>query len=306
MMLYVGLAGALLVGVLLGLLGGGGSILTVPLLVYVLGVEPRTAIAMSLVVVGVTSANGALLHARAGRVRWRTAFVFGAGGMVGAFLGGKLNPLFSPGTLMLFFAGVMVAAAVAMLLRAETSRSSVASLGAAETPSTAVTAHRVGRIVLQGVGVGVLSGLVGAGGGFLIVPALALVGLSTPMATATSLVVIALQCAAGLVGHLGHLELPWRLTGEVLAVALAGSVLGGKLAGRVAPGSLRRGFAVFVLATAAFLSWAQLPIDLRARLGQGLSDAGAWPWLAMTAGVGLPVALLWRLRVVRQRATRGH
>jgi len=345
-MLYVGLAGALLVGMLLGLLGGGGSILTVPLLVYVLGVEPRTAIAMSLVVVGVTSASGALLHARAGRVRWRTAFVFGTGGMAGAFLGGKLNPLFSPSTLMMFFAGVMVAAAIAMLLRAETTR---ASIETTDTVSTKVTTHapgrqdensstdtslagetarphltpcglfhsapreldgdmssarRVGRIVLQGLGVGLLSGLVGAGGGFLIVPALALVGLSTPMATATSLVVISLQCAAGLVGHLGHLELPWRLTGEVLAVALVGSVLGGKLAGRVAPGSLRRGFAVFVLATATFLSWAQLPIDLRARLGQGLSGTGAWPWLAMTVGVGLPVALLWRLRVVRQRAER--
>ncbi|MCP3166105.1 sulfite exporter TauE/SafE family protein [Myxococcus qinghaiensis] len=346
MMLYVGLAGALLVGVLLGLLGGGGSILTVPLLVYVLGVEPRTAIAMSLVVVGVTSANGALLHARAGRVRWRTAIVFGTGGMAGAFLGGKLNPLFSSSTLMLLFAGVMVAAAIAMLLRAETTRASIATTGTvstevathapgrkAENSSTdtshadgtapplltpcglfhstprgldgdTLSARRVGRIVLQGMGVGLLSGLVGAGGGFLIVPALALVGLSTPMATATSLVVIALQCAAGLVGHLGHLELPWRLTGEVLAVALVGSVLGGKLAGRVAPGSLRRGFAVFVLATATFLSWAQLPIDLRARLGQGLSSAGAWPWLAMTVGVGLPVALLWRLRVVRQRAAR--
>ncbi|TQF16634.1 sulfite exporter TauE/SafE family protein [Myxococcus llanfairpwllgwyngyllgogerychwyrndrobwllllantysiliogogogochensis] len=297
MMLYVGLAGALLVGVLLGLLGGGGSILTVPLLVYVLGVEPRTAIAMSLVVVGVTSASGALFHARAGRVRWRTAFVFGAGGMVGAFLGGKLNPLFSASTLMLFFAGVMVAAAVAMLLRTEATRVS--------TEVTPRAAPHVGRILLQGLGVGILSGLVGAGGGFLIVPALALVGLSTPMATATSLVVIALQCAAGLVGHLGHVELPWKLTGEVLAVALAGSLLGGKLAGHVAPGSLRKGFAVFVLATATFLLWAQLPLGLRARLGQGLASAGAWPWVAVATGVGLPI-VLWRLRVVRQRATRGH
>lgn len=301
MMLSVGLAGALLVGVLLGLLGGGGSILTVPLLVYVLGVEPRTAIAMSLVVVGVTSANGAWLHARAGRVRWRTAFVFGAGGMVGAFLGGKLNPLLSPTALMVFFAGVMVAASVAMLLRSDAPAASTAETSSAAAPP--VPPSRIGRVLLQGVGVGILSGLVGAGGGFLIVPALAMVGLPTPVATATSLVVIALQCAAGLVGHLGHLDLPWMLTAQVIAVALVGSLVGGKLAGRVAPGLLRRGFAVFVLATATFLLLAQLPAGAKARMGEVLSNAGAWPWVAVATLVGLPV-VLWRLLASRQRAMK--
>ncbi|WP_338872238.1 sulfite exporter TauE/SafE family protein [Myxococcus stipitatus] len=301
MMLSVGLAGALLVGVLLGLLGGGGSILTVPLLVYVLGVEPRTAIAMSLVVVGVTSTNGAWLHARAGRVRWRTAFVFGAGGMVGAFLGGKLNPLLSPTALMVFFAGVMVAASVAMLLRSDAPAASTADTSSAAVAP--VSPSRIGRVLLQGVGVGVLSGLVGAGGGFLIVPALAMVGLPTPVATATSLVVIALQCAAGLVGHLGHLDLPWMLTAQVIAVALVGSLVGGKLAGRVAPGLLRRGFAVFVLATATFLLLAQLPAGAKARMGEVVSNAGAWPWVAVATLVGLPV-VLWRLLASRQRAMK--
>ncbi|QSQ11795.1 sulfite exporter TauE/SafE family protein [Myxococcus landrumensis] len=305
MMLFVGLAGALLVGVLLGLLGGGGSILTVPLLVYVLGVEPRTAIAMSLVVVGVTSANGAWLHARAGRVRWRTAFVFGAGGMVGAFLGGKLNPLLSPTALMVFFAGVMVAASVAMLLRSD---APAASQGApasepSGTAASTVSASRIGRVLLQGVGVGILSGLVGAGGGFLIVPALAMVGLPTPVATATSLVVIALQCAAGLMGHLGHLDLPWVLTAQVIAVALVGSLVGGRLAGRVAPGLLRRGFAVFVLATATFLLLAQLPAGAKASMGQVLSNVGAWPWVAVATLLGLPV-VVWRLLSGRERTAK--
>ncbi|MCK8501536.1 sulfite exporter TauE/SafE family protein [Myxococcus fulvus] len=335
MMWAVGMAGALLVGVLLGLLGGGGSILTVPLLVYVLGVEPRTAIAMSLVVVGVTSASGALLHARAGRVRWRTALLFGAGGMAGAFLGGKLNPLLSPTMLLLCFAGVMVAASVAMLLRSDapapvtsdhvtTDNSQARATSGQVEPGTSFAADQharpteeprptsiasgssvsVMRVVAQGVGVGILSGLVGAGGGFLIVPALTLVGLSTPTATATSLVVIALQCAAGLIGHLGHAELPWRLTSEVLAIALVGSMLGGRFAGRVAPGVLRRGFALFVLATATFLLLAQLPRTALGDLTRRLASAGAWPWLILATGVGLSTLMVRKhLRTARQRTT---
>ncbi|MFP2926730.1 sulfite exporter TauE/SafE family protein [Pyxidicoccus sp. 3LG] len=289
-MLYVGLAASVMVGVLLGLLGGGGSILTVPLLVYVLGVEPRTAIAMSLVVVGVTSASGALFHARAGRVRWRTALVFGGGGMTGAFLGGRLNPLIPSTALLLLFAGVMVAASVAMLRRRETSPS----------PASEPEALPVGRVLAQGVVVGLLSGLVGAGGGFLIVPALVLAGLPTPMAAATSLVVIALQCAAGFMGHLGHVHLPWALTGAVLLAAMTGSLVGGRLASHVSPALLRRGFAGFVLATAAFLLVAQTPEPLRDQVGALLAGAGAWPWVVAGTSVGLPLTL-WRLRMARHR-----
>ncbi|ATB44617.1 sulfite exporter TauE/SafE family protein [Corallococcus macrosporus] len=285
-MLYAGIAGSLLVGVLLSLLGGGGSILTVPLLVYVLDVEPRTAIAMSLVVVGVTSASGALLHAREGRVQWRTALVFGAGGMGGAFIGGQLNPYLAPDTLLLLFACVMVAAAVAMLRRRE-----------AEPPAGGGAALPIPRVLAQGAGVGVLSGLVGAGGGFLIVPALTLAGLSTPAAAATSLVVISLQCAAGLVGHLSHLELPWVLTGEILLAAMAGSFLGGKLAGHVPPATLRKGFALFVLTTAALLLSAQAPAPLRERVH------AADPWLVSTLflAMAIPATAWWRLRVARQQ-----
>ncbi len=286
MMLYVGITAALFVGVLLGMLGGGGSILTVPLLVYVLGVEPRTAIAMSLVVVGITSASGALMHAWAGRVRWRTALVFGAGGMTGAFLGGRINPLIPANTLLLLFAGVMAAAAVAMLRRKEAPASSASTL--APVP--------VARVLMQGLAVGLLSGLVGAGGGFLIVPALALVGLPMPVAAATSLVVIALQSAAGFAGHLGQVQLPWALTGAVLMAAMTGSLVGGRLASHVAPATLRRGFAVFVLATATLLLVAQTPVPVRAVLAQ----VGAWPWLVAGTGVGVPLTL-WRLRLPRQR-----
>jgi hypothetical protein len=319
MMLYVGIAASLLVGVLLGLLGGGGSILTVPLLVYVLGVEPRTAIAMSLVVVGVTSASGAALHAHAGRVRWRTAFVFGAGGMAGAFLGGRLNPLLSPTVLLLLFAGVMVAAAVAMLLRREatvppspsalgeparvlpqaTHQESLVGEPSASRPH-AEPALPVARVLAQGAAVGLLSGLVGTGGGFLIVPALTLVGLPTQVATATSLVVISLQCAAGLLGHLGHIDLPWALTGGVLAAAMTGSLLGGRLSGLVPPATLRRGFAGFVLVTAALLLVAQAPAPLREQARTLLAETGAWPWVVAAMGMSVPVTL-WRLRAARGR-----
>ncbi|MFP2961615.1 sulfite exporter TauE/SafE family protein [Myxococcus sp. 1LA] len=285
-MLYAGIAGSLLVGVLLSLLGGGGSILTVPLLVYVLDVEPRTAIAMSLVVVGVTSASGAVLHAREGRVHWRTALLFGTGGMGGAFLGGQLNPYLAPDVLLLLFACVMVAAAVAMLRRRD-----------AEPLANSAPVLPVPRVLAQGATVGALSGLVGAGGGFLIVPALTLAGLPTPAAAATSLVVIALQCAAGLTGHLGHLDLPWMLTGEILLAAMAGSVLGGRLAGHVPPAMLRKGFAVFVLATACFLMAAQTPAPLRERI---LTEA-PWLWSMAFLAMAIPATAWWRLRAARQQ-----
>lgn len=280
-MMALGVAASLLIGVLLGLLGGGGSILTVPLLVYILGVEPRTAIAMSLLVVGVTSASAVVVHARAGRVRWRTAIIFGAGGMAGAFLGGRGGHMLPPGALLLLFSGVMVAAAVAMLRR----KDAPAPLTAPQLPEGPQHLP-IPRVLAQGSAVGLLSGLVGAGGGFLIVPALVLVGLPTQTAVGTSLVVISLQCFAGLLGHLGHEHLPWGLTLAVITTAIAGSFIGGRLAGRVSPGTLRKGFGIFVLATACFMVAAQVPPELRARV---------WPWLGgavLLGAIALSFALL--------------
>jgi uncharacterized membrane protein YfcA len=269
-------------------------------LVYILGVEPRTAIAMSLLVVGLTSASAAVVHARAGRVRWRTAFIFGAGGMSGAFLGGRVAHALPPGVLLLLFTAVMVAAAVAMLRRKEAPAG-----GGASVPEPAPAHLPVPRVLAQGAAVGLLSGLVGAGGGFLIVPALVLVGLPTQTAVGTSLVVISLQCIAGLLGHLEHAQLPWGLTAAVLATAISGSFLGGRLAGRIAPGTLRKGFAWFVLATASFMLLAQTPPELRARVTPLL--ATPWPWVGLVGlvgGVALPYALLWRGNVGRSDSGR--
>jgi uncharacterized membrane protein YfcA len=166
--LAVGLA--VLVGISLGLLGGGGSILMVPLLTYVAGMEPKHAIATSLLVVGVTSAFAAVTHARAGRIRWRIAVLFGVAAMAGAYAGGRLAQLIPGSLLLLAFAVIMVGAGAAMLR------------GRKEcAPVNSRSALPITRITLLGVTVGTISGLVGAGGGFLLVPALALVaGLSMP------------------------------------------------------------------------------------------------------------------------------
>jgi len=233
--LTVGLA--LLVGVALGLLGGGGSILTVPLLAYVAGMEAKQAIATSLLVVGATSAVAAISHARAGRVQWRTGLIFGAAGMAGAF-GGGLLARYIPGTVLLIgFAVMMIATAVAMLR----GRKDVES---------ADPKHRipVPKVIVEGLVVGLVTGLVGAGGGFLVVPALALLGgLPMPVAVGTSLVVIAMKSFAGLAGYLSSVSIDWRIAGMVTAAAVLGALLGARLTALVNPDSLRKAFGWFVL-----------------------------------------------------------
>ena len=238
--LAVGLA--VFVGISLGLLGGGGSILTVPLLAYVAGLDAQHAIATSLLVVGVTSAVGAITHARAGRVRWKIAAIFGAAAMAGAYGGGRLAHLIPGNILLIAFSVIMIAAAVAMLR----GRRDLVDESAGPLP--------VAKIILQGALVGTISGLVGAGGGFLLVPALALLGgLPMPAAVGTSLVVISMQSFAGLAGHLSTEAIDWKLAGMVTAAAVVGSIIGGLLTSRVDPAVLRKAFGWFVLAMAAFV-----------------------------------------------------
>lgn len=249
-MIVLTLLAAVLVGVALAMLGGGGSILTVPILVYLAGQDPKPAIAMSLFVVGVTSAVGAVSHARAGRVRWRTGLVFGAAGMAGAYGGGRLAE-FIPGTwLLVGFALMMIATAVAMI---RGRRDGVQAKPDGELP--------IGRVVAEGVAVGLVTGLVGAGGGFLVVPALALLG-GLPMAVAvgTSLVVIAMKSFAGLAGYLATVQIDWKLAALVTAAAVAGSLMGGRLAGRIPETVLRKGFGWFVLVMGGFVLAQQLPV----------------------------------------------
>jgi uncharacterized membrane protein YfcA len=253
MLIAATLALAVVVGVSLGLLGGGGSILMVPLLVYVAGMDATEAIAASLVVVGITAAVGVIGHARAGRVRWRTGLLFGTAGMAGALAGGFIGGHLPGQLLMIAFALMMVATAVAMLR----GRKDVDPIEAhAELP--------IARVLLHGVVVGLVTGLVGAGGGFLVVPALALLGgLSMGVAVGTSLVVITMKAAAGLTGYLATVSLDWALVGAITAAAVVGSVLGARLADRIPADALRRPFGWFVLAMGALVLVQEAPDGAR-------------------------------------------
>jgi uncharacterized protein len=239
--LAIGLA--VFVGIALGLLGGGGSILTVPLLAYVAGMDAKQAIATSLLVVGVTSAIGAISHARAGRVQWRTGLIFGAAGMAGAYAGGLLAR-FIPGTVLLIgFALMMIATAVAMLR----GRKNV---------QQAHNSQRlpVPKILAEGLAVGLVTGLVGAGGGFLVVPALALLGgLPMPVAVGTSLIVIAMKSFAGLGGYLSSVQIDWSVALAVTAAAVVGALIGARLTSMVNPDALRKAFGWFVLAMSSVI-----------------------------------------------------
>lgn len=256
--LIVTLALSVLIGVSLGLLGGGGSILTVPILTYVAGLPAKEAIAASLFVVGTTSIVSVISHARKGRVKWRTGLVFGAASMAGAFGGGLLGGHI-PGTLlMIAFALMMVATAAAMIR------------GRKKTSAGGVEVKRlpVVKVVLEGLVVGLVTGLVGAGGGFLVVPALVLLGgLSMPAAVGTSLVVISMKSFAGLGGYLTSVQLDWGLVAGVTAAAIVGSLIGAKLTGIIPENALREGFGFFVLAMGVFVLVQELPSPAGAIVG---------------------------------------
>jgi uncharacterized protein len=232
---------AVLIGASLGFFGGGGSILTVPLLLYAFGLGPKEAIASSLIVVAVASTMGVLQHGRAGHVRLGVAVRFGSAGMLGAYGGGRASELLDGGVLLLLFAAMMILTSVAMW---RGRRSPVDAI--------APGSHAGLNLFLQGLAVGGFTGLVGAGGGFLIVPALVLwAGLTMPAAVATSLAIIVLNSLAAFAGYAAHVSVDYGLVGWVSVSAIAGSFLGTALARRIRPESLRRAFAGFVLVMGA-------------------------------------------------------
>ena len=242
-MSILGVGLAALIGLALGLLGGGGSILTVPTFVYLLGFEVKTAIATSLAVVGAVSLFGALHHRRAGNVRPRLALLFAAAAMPGSFAGARLAVFVSGAAQLTLFAVVMLLAAFFMLRPARSGR----------LPDTGRPLP-LARAAVMGVAVGVLTGLVGVGGGFLIVPALVLLG-RVPMkpAIGTSLLVIALNSAAGFAGYLGRVEIAWAATALFTLIAIGGILVGAHLVPYVPAVALRRGFAVFLVAMSGFI-----------------------------------------------------
>jgi uncharacterized membrane protein YfcA len=243
MHLVISLVLSAAIGLSLGLIGGGGSIITVPVLVYALGVDPYQAVAMSLAVVGATSLVGVVLHAKRGAVDVRTGSMFAASGVVGALAGSQLTYVLSPEALLLSFAALMLVTASVMLARRGQDRdSSPPGRGSAV------------KAAFAGLGVGLLTGFLGVGGGFLVVPALILFGgLAMKEAIGTSLFVIAINCAAGLVAHLQYGGFDLRVAGLVTLLAAAGTLAGTALSHRASPARLKTGFAVFVIAVALFL-----------------------------------------------------
>jgi len=276
---------ALAIGLLLGLLGGGGSILTVPMLVYVLGIEPKTAILTSFVVVGVSSLMAIVQHARKNRVCWKSGFFFGLAGMAGAYGGGRLAAFFSGEVLMAMFGLVTLATSLAMLFRPQAATPPTTDdlpLCPAQVPYL--------KLLFDGLLVGLLTGLVGVGGGFLIVPALTLlVGLPMPAAVGTSLLVIVMNALAGLGGYATHVDLDVKLTVIVTGAAVVGAVFGGMLSTRISAAMLRRLFGLFVLAIAVYILSQALNLALLLNL---------WAWLERHSEFVLGVACLVLVLIV--------
>ena len=257
----LGMALGLLIGLSLGLLGGGGSILTVPIFVYVLGFGAKEAIAMSLAVVGATSLFGAAGHWRAGNVNVRVALIFGVVAMVGTYLGARLAVFFSGAAQLALFAVVMLVAAYFMFR----GRRPAASGSREAAPEAAVSEMPLGLIALEGVAVGVLTGLVGVGGGFLIVPALVLLGkIPMKQAVGTSLLVIAMKSVAGFYGYLGQVDVPWAFMTVFTGIAVAGILIGSYLIRFVPQEALRRAFAVFLVVMGAFILYQNRSVVLPA------------------------------------------
>lgn len=229
------------IGLSLGLLGGGGSILTVPALVYIVGQTPQAAVTASLVIVGMNSAMGALTHRAQGTLNWRVALLFGGVGMGAAYAAAGWSKLFPPTELMILFATLMVVVGLFLILKPQPKDGDAVGRGWLVT-------------VVSGLVVGLLTGFLGVGGGFLIVPALVMfVGLPMRQAVGTSLVVIAMNSLAGFLGHLGGPAIDLQVVGLFVAAGLAGALVGARLTRIVQPQNLRRAFAYFVIILAVFL-----------------------------------------------------
>lgn len=235
------------IGLSLGLLGGGGSILTVPALVYLVGLSPQAAVTASLVIVGANSAMGAFMHRSQGTLNWKIALVFGGTGMAMAYLAAGWSKALPATTLMMLFAVLMLVVGLFMMFKPTPLGNDEGGRGWLVT-------------VLTGAGVGVMTGFLGVGGGFLIVPALVmLVGLPMQEAVGTSLLVIAANSAAGLLGHLSAGMPDVGLILVFVGAGMLGLWGGTALAHRLPAGRLQQGFAVFVIALALFLLADNLP-----------------------------------------------
>jgi len=251
---------AALVGLSLGLIGGGGSILTVPILVYIMGIEPVLATSYSLFIVGSTSLVGAINNFRRGFVSLKTAILFGLSSVTTVFITRKLimpripvilyrsddYTLLQSTATMLLFALLMILAAIAMI---RNKRNEVNIPSAQGVPP-----RQYFRLIFYGIGIGLVTGFLGAGGGFLLIPALVLI-VKLPMKTAvgTSLLIIAINSLIGFTGDIGHFPINWRFLLTITGIAVAGILAGGMLAKKMHGRQLKKAFGWFVLAMGIYI-----------------------------------------------------
>ena len=249
MNIALALALGAVIGALLGLLGGGGSILAVPALVYVLGLNIEQAIPMSLFVVGIASAVGALPKIRAGQVQWRLAAVFALAGIPATFVGSAIGRQLPQSVLLIGFAVVMVLAGIRML------QDNANTGTACKVGDSGINWRRCApRSIPAGILVGLMTGLFGVGGGFLIIPALVLMlGVEMPIAIGTSLLIIIANSAAGVLSHLSATSIDWSTTAAFVGTAIVGSLIAGYYGTKLDTRRLQHGFAYLVFAVAAYV-----------------------------------------------------
>ncbi|MCP9753173.1 sulfite exporter TauE/SafE family protein [Ferruginibacter sp. HRS2-29] len=246
---------AALVGVSLGVIGGGGSILTVPILVYIVGINPLLATSYSLFIVGATSLVGAFNSWRQGHIKIKTAILFGTASISTVFATRKLLVPLIPHHIarigkfevtaslvtMVLFAILMLAAAIAMIKNGS-------NKNAQSPPTDPVQKIRFSRLLFYGVAIGLATGFLGAGGGFLLIPTLVLLmGLTMQEAIGTSLLIIALNSLIGFTGDIGHFAIDWVFLLKITAVAIAGIFAGGYIGRRTDTAKLKKLFGWFVL-----------------------------------------------------------
>jgi uncharacterized membrane protein YfcA len=258
----LGYVGALLIGVVLGLIGGGGSILTVPILVYLLFINPVTATAYSLFVVGVSSLVGALRNIQKGLVDFRTAIVFAIPAFIAVYIARKYlvpaipDVIFSVGdfdvtnniAIMLFFALVMLVASVSMIRNKRE-----------DNGEETEVSYNYPLIIVEGVLVGLITGIVGAGGGFLIIPALVLLAkLPMKKAVATSLLIIAIKSLIGFLGDVQNLDIDWTFLLIFTGLSVVGIFIGIYLSNFIEGKKLKKGFGWFVLLMGIYIIYKEL------------------------------------------------
>lgn len=234
---------AILIGLSLGLMGGGGSILTVPVLVYALNMGAKESIALSLAIVGFASLIGSFSHFKAGNINLKVAFIFGPIAMAGTFLGAKLSVFLSGATQLIIFAIVMIIAAYFMYkgktqIKSENEDKNFNYL----------------LIITEGLLVGILTGIVGVGGGFMIVPALVLLA-HIPMkeAIGTSLLIITLKSFAGFMGYIGTVEIDWFFLLKFSSLAAIGIIIGSFCVRYISQEKLKKSFAIFLVIMGVFI-----------------------------------------------------